>query len=282
MVTDMKKMISFALLGLLCTALTAAECRKHNQSYVAPTERGVPFLLKNNLTNYVITYRFTNASPTQVSSVLLGMPAPVNKYGFSRKDFTSITINGIDSRQLEPKKFDIFNTPEASGVDVHFNFNGIPMIQRFSVSDSSGLLTMSWRRGPGKAHDPIRTMTIRFFVMPCASGRDRDSYLREVVTPAGKYSSKPKVRWRKQALTRRDTWLILQDAKYQTAGPVLLCPDWGSIVSGQARFGAHQDMYLEFQLDPNANKWDFGMLDSEVRRKNADFADFLKKQKIIR
>lgn len=283
----MKQLLCLAA-AVAAAALPAAECRKHTNAYVAATERGEPFLLQNRLTNYVITYRYTNPNPTRAGQVLLGMPAPVNRTGFSRFDFTSLTINGIDSRVLEPKKFEIFNTPAASGVDVHYNFDGIPMIQRFSVSDASPLLTMTWLRGKGTPRQPIRTMSIRFTVMPCAVGEARDSYSREVVSPAGKYAATPGVRWRKQKITARDSSLIFQDAERQGgngskyAGPVVLVPGWKSILAGELRVGIHQDAYAMFTLDPNASEWSFGMLDSEKKRSNDEFAEFLREQKIPR
>ena len=282
----MKKLL-YALLCLAAVSVSGAECRKHNHAYVAATERGEPYLLKNSFTGYVVTFRYTNPSPTREPQVLLGMPAPVNKTGFSRRDFTSIVINGIDSRVLEPKKYEVFNTKESSGVDVYFNFNGIPMIQRFSVSDSSPLLTMTWLRGKGTPLRPINTMSIRFTIMPCASGQARDSYSREVVSKIQKYAAKPKIRWRKQKISARDGCLIFQDAKYQGsadsphAGPVLLCPDWKSILSGMVMFGVHQDLYVNFELDPKAASWSFGMLESEKKRSNAEFSDFVKKQGLI-
>jgi len=287
MVTDMKKLPCVSLCLLAAACLAAAECRKNTNAYVSPTERGEPFLLKNGLTNYVVTWRYTNPSPTQPGRVLVGMPAPVNTTGFSRKDFTSIVLNGIDSRVLEPKKFEMFNTEETSGVDIHYNFDGVPMIQRFAVSDASPLLSMTWRRGAGKPMRPIESLSIRFTVLPCASGRARDSYSREVVTPAGKYLPKGKARWRKRKLSVRDTFLILQDAKYQggqqspNAGPVVLCPGWKSILSGMVMFGVHQDLYVNFELDPKAESWSFGLLDSEAKRSNAEFAAFLKELKLV-
>ncbi|MBQ9337692.1 MAG: hypothetical protein IJS14_10405 [Lentisphaeria bacterium] len=285
----MKKLICASLCLLAAASVFGAECRKNTNAYVAPTERGVPWLLKNNLTNYVVTYRYTNPSPTQAGEVLLGMPMPVNVTGFSRKNFTSLVINGIDSRVLEPKKFEPFNNGQEAGVDVYYNFDGIPMIQRFWVSDSSPLLNMTWRRGPGTPFQPIRSMSVRIVALPCAAGRAKGSYSREIVTPAAKYVSKGRSRRQKeQKLTARDTVLILQDAKYQSGpqstntAPVVLCPDWKGILSGTASFGSSQEVYLFFELKPDAESWSFGFLDSEVRRSNADFMAFLKKVGVIR
>ena len=196
----MKKLICASLCLIAAASVLGAECRKNTNAYVAPTERGVPWLLKNKLTNYVVTYRYTNPSPTQAASVLVGMPAPVNVTGFSRKDFTSLVINGVDSRVLEPKKFEIFNTKESSGVDVHYNFDGIPMIQRFSVSDSSPLLTMTWLRGKGKPVQPIRTMVVRFIITPCTAGPARGSFARQVVSAQKVYSAGSKGGMLKQML----------------------------------------------------------------------------------
>ena len=277
----------FAFLIALAATASAAECRRHNKSYVSSPDRGVPFLLKNQLTGYVLSFRYIAPSPTQPGRVHLAMPAPVNKTGFSRFDFTSITINGIDSRAIEPKSFEVFNKPDESGVDVHYNFNGIPMILRLSVSDASPLLTMTWMRGEGKPRQQIKSAELRFSVLPSAAGKRSDSYSRELVTPTGKYEATPNVRWKKQPLSKDDTWIIMQDTKYQYpvdtdyASPVLLCPVWDGIISGTARHGVHQDIFLNFQLDPNAQSWTFRMLDCERKRSNADFYAFLKEQKIV-
>lgn len=263
---------------------TAAECRKHHNAYVSKFEKGVPFLLKNQLTSYVISFRYTNPGPAQSGRVQIAMPAPVNKTGYSRFDFVHVVINGIDSRFLEPKKYDIFNTPEASGVDVLYNFNGVPIVLRFSVSDTSPLLNMSWSRAEGKTSRPIESASIYFTVLPSASGKAKGSYARELLTPRG--FLKPKGRTAKESLGKEDKWIIMQDGKYQYsekaryAGPVLLCPDWNGIVSGTASFGVQQDVSMSFKLDTQASSWSFGMLDSEMKRSNADFLAFIKELKI--
>ena len=275
----------FCILLVLATAFTtAAECRKHHNAYVNKLEKGVPFLLKNQLTSYVITFRYTNPSPSQSGRVQIAMPAPVNKTGYSRFDFVHVVINGIDSRWLEPKKYDIFNTPEAAGVDVLYNFNGVPMVLRFSVSDTSPLLNMSWSRAEGNKSRPIESASIHFTVLPSASGKAKGSYARELFTPRGLL--KPKTRMAKESLAKEDKWIIMQDGKYQYsaqasyAAPVLLCPDWKGIVSGTANFGVQQDVAVWFKLDTNASSWNFGMLDSDKRRSNADFLAFIKDLKI--
>ena len=219
MVIEMKKLLYVSWCLLAASLVFGAECRKYNRPYVSARERNEPFQLENSLSRYVVTWRYLCPTPTQAAQLLIGMPLPVHKTGFGTREFTGITINGIDSRMLEPKKFEIFNTKESSGVDVYFNFNGIPMIQRFSVSDSSPLLTMTWLRGKGTPMRPINTMSIRFTIMPCASGQARDSYSREVVSKIRKYAAKPKIRWRKQKITAKDGCLIFQDAKYQGSVP---------------------------------------------------------------
>ena len=262
------------------TFATAAECRKHHNAYVNKLERGVPFLLKNQLTSYVITFRYTNPSPSQSGRVQIAMPAPVNKTGFSRFDFVHVVINGIDSRLLEPKKYDIFNTQGEAGVDVLYNFNGVQMVLRFSVTDTSPLLNMSWSRAKGNSTRPIESASIHFTVLPSASGKAKGSYARELLTPRGLL--KPKARMAKENLAKEDKWIIMQDEKYQYsdkasyAAPVLLCPDWKGIASGTASFGVQQDVALSFKLDAQASSWSFGMLDTEKKRSNADFLAFVK------
>ena len=277
----MRKLFCILLVFAMAFA-TAAECRKHHNAYVNLLERGVPFLLKNQLTSYVITFRYTNPSPSQSGRVQIAMPAPVNKTGYSRFDFVHVVINGIDSRLLEPKKYDIFNTPEAAGVDVLYNFNGVQMVLRFSVTDTSPLLNMSWSRAEGNSTRPIESASIYFTVLPSASGKAKNSYARELLTPRGLLKPKAKARMAKENLGKEDKWIIMQDEKYQYsdkasyAAPVLLCPDWKGIVSGTASFGVQQDVALSFKLDAQASFWSFGMLDTEKKRSNADFLAFVK------
>ena len=282
---EMKKLLYVSWCLLAASLVFGAECRKYNRPYVSARERNDPFQLENSLSRYVVTWRYLCPTPTQAAQLLIGMPLPVHKTGFGTREFTGITINGIDSRMLEPKKFEIFNTKESSGIDVHFNFDGIPMIQRFSISDSSPLLTMTWLRGKGKPMGPIKTMSIRFNAIPCAAGRAAGSYSREVVSSLKVYSIRGS-KLNRQKLSAQDGNLIFQDAKYQSgkgksfAGPVLLCPEWKSILSGTAVFGTQQEMHVIFNLDPKAASWSFGMLESEIKHSNTEFADFVKKQGI--
>ena len=280
----MKKLL-YVSLCLLASSVFGAECSKYNRAYVSAAEHGVPYLLRNKSAHYVVSYRYQHPSPSRPPQVVLGMVRPLPRTGFGPREFTFLTINGIDSRMLEPKKFEIFNTKESSGIDVHFNFDGIPMIQRFSISDSSPLLTMTWLRGKGKPMGPIKTMSIRFNAIPCAAGRAAGSYSREVVSSLKVYSIRGS-KLNRQKLSAQDGNLIFQDAKYQSgkgksfAGPVLLCPEWKSILSGTAVFGTQQEMHVIFNLDPKAASWSFGMLESEIKHSNTEFADFVKKQGI--
>lgn len=275
------------LLCLLCAAVSGAECQKA-RGHAGPGERGEAYLLRNQTNRYKVNFRYTCATPSQVERVLVGLPGPLYGAGFSSKSFMNLTLNGIDSRLLEPKKYECFKEGKTSGIDVYYNFDGIPMILRFTVSDDSPLLEMSWRRGKGGLPTPIREMLIRFSVMPCTSGQAKDSYRREIVSPVGIYLPKAKIRFDKKKLTDRDSWLILQDSKYQSgersqySSPVFLRPDWKNLCSGEAHYGVHQDMGLEFQLDPKAAEWTFCLLVSERKNSNADFLKFLKKQQIVK
>ena len=277
----MKKFVLFFI--FTAALLGAAECRKHFNPYVGAAEKGVPFFFENKLNNYVITFRYTNPSPTQPPFVLAGMPAPVNLNGFSRYSFTWLTINGIDSRKLEPKKFDIFNKKDQAGVDVYYNFNGVQMILRYWMTDQTPFLYMAWLRGKNTPADAISKISINFNVMPCASGQKRNSYSREIAAPGRVLRTQPKINRKRHKLTAKDTYLILQDARYQPGkapkitSPVLLVPDWKVTRSGLAIFGAAQDMSLAFELDPKASKWEFGLLDTPKKRSNEEFALFCKK-----
>lgn len=283
----MKNLLYVSWCLLAASLVFGAECRKYNRPYVSARERNEPFQLENSLSRYVVTWRYLCPTPTQSAQLLIGMPLPVHKTGFGTREFTGITINGIDSRMLEPKKFEIFNTKESSGVDVHYNFDGIPMIQRFSVSDSLPLLTMTWLRGKGKPVQPIRTMVVRFIITPCTAGPARGSFARQVVSAQKVYSAGQNGGMLKQKLSAKDGCLIFQDARHEggkgkTYGsPVLLRPDWKSIRSGQVRFGNQPNVSVNFILDPKASSWSFGMLETEIKHTNAEFADFVKKQGII-
>ena len=278
----MRKSFLLLCLAAVCS-LNAAECRKHFHPYVGANEKGVPFYFENKLNNYVITFRYTNPTPTHPPFVLAGMPAPVNLNGFSRYSFTHLVVNGIDSRKLEPQKFEIFNTRESAGVDVVYNFNGIKMILRFEMNDSSPLLYMQWKRGKDVPAGAIRKMSIHFNVMPCASGQKRNSYSREIVTPRGVLKSPAKVTRKRHKLSVRDRFLILQDAVYQPGGkpkitsPVLLVPEWKTLRSGFATFGTAQDMSISFELAPESSSWRFGLLDTPKQQGNKAFAGFCQK-----
>ena len=277
----MKKSFLFLILAF-GTLLGAAECRKHFQPFVGATEKGEPFFFENKTNNYVITFRYTNPLPTAPPFVLAGMPAPVNLNGFSRYSFTWITLNGIDSRKLEPKKFEIFNKGSRAGVDVLYNFNGISMTLRLEMDDTTPLLHLQWIRGKNVPAGAIKKMSINFNVMPCASAQKRNSYSRSIVTPRGILRSPANIPRKRHKLTAKDRFMILQDDKYQPGkapkitSPVLLVPDWKALRSGLAIFGTAQDMSLSFELDPAAASWKFGLLDSPKLQNNAEFAQFVK------
>lgn len=266
---------------VLPAVAAGAECRRHTVPYVGADERGEPFLFRNRSTNYVITFRYTNPTPEKAPSVVAGMPQPVNLAGFSRRDFTWLEVNGIDSRSLEPKKYEIFNTKECSGVNVHYNFDGVKMIQTFQVRDDSPLLEMRWRRGEKTPPGALASLKLHFNIMPCISGQKSDSYAREVVTARGVSENPDRVRRKRRKWDAQDGWLILQDAKYQAgthpaaAGPVLLIPDRRGVSSGTVSFGTHQNIFADFTLDPRAGSWSFGMLDSDKKRSNREFREFV-------
>ena len=126
-------------------------------------------------------------------------------------------------------------------------------------------------------------MSIEFNVMPCASGMPKNnSYAREIVTPRGTLQTPAKLRRKRHKLTKQDVYMILQDAKYQPgkepkiSSPVLLVPDWKVLQSGTATFGVGQNMSITFTLAPNAQKWEFGLLDTPKRRNNREFSAFVK------
>lgn len=283
----MKKMLFCLIATLIAAPLLAAECGRYDRPYMSASEHGEAFTLQNALTNYVINFRYIHPKPNRPAQVCMAMPRPVPRTGFCRFNFSFLKINGIDSRTLEPKKFEIFNTKDSSGVDVHYNFDGVPMILRLSVSDSSPLLKLTWRRGEENAIHIIRTMSIDFIVWPCAAGEEKDSYSREVVSPAGKYAAPQGVRFIKQKLTARDTYLIFQDTVRQSGegskyeAPVVLFPDWKGIVSGELRVGISQGVNVRFVLNPKATEWSFGLLETEKKRTNAEFLEFLNGLKIV-
>ena len=270
------------LLFLFSVCAGAAECRKHFQTFVGASEKGEPFFFENKFNNYVITFRYTNPGPAQPPFVFAGMPAPVNLNGFSRYSFTRLIVNGIDSKNLEPKKYEIFNKGNRAGVDVLYNFNGVKMTLRFEMDDTSPLLQMTWIRGKDVPAGAIKNISIAFHVMPCASLEKRNSYCREIVTPRGTLKSPAGVPRKRHKLNAKDSFMILQDGKYQPGkapkitSPVLLKPDWKTLRSGVAVFGTAQDMSISFELDPSAESWKFGLLDTPKRRNNAAFAAFVK------
>ena len=275
----MKKFLLFLLLGTV-SLLTAAECRKHFQAYVGASEKGMPFYFENKHNNYVITFRYTNPSPTQPPFVLAGMPAPVNLNGFSRYSFMWLTLNGIDSRKLEPVKYDIFNRNGQAGVDVYYNFNGVKMILSFWMDDATPLLHMQWKLAENVPAGTIKTLSVNFNVMPCASTQKSNSYSREIATAKGVLRTPAKVARKRHNLTAQHRYLILQDGVYQPGkepkitSAVMLVPAWKSVRSGQGTFGKAQNMTLVFELDPSAGNWQFDLLDSPKRRSNQEFARF--------
>jgi hypothetical protein len=141
---------------------------------------------------------------------------------------------------------------------------------------------MKWIRSKDVPAGAIKSMNVSFNVMPCASLEKRNSYSREIVTPRGTLKSPAGVTRKRHKLNAKDSFMILQDAKYQPGkapkitSPVLLKVDWKVLRSGLAIFGTAQDMSVSFDLDPAAGSWTFGLLDTPKRRSNSEFSAFVK------
>jgi len=244
------------------------------------------YRLSNKANMYVIYYQWVKPSPTSESRFMIGLPDPVFWYGYENRGFMDITINGISSSSVEPLSTKVWNESEKAGIDTLFNFDGVKLTLRFYMrSDSPVLWGEIIPEMKTMSESDLKQMRISFHCKPSmvVGGQLKGIYERELVMPGRTLSQQIPSRW--HPLTPTDKYIIFTDLKFQPSekdtksqGPCFLTMDWTGLNSGKVWFGNEYAAHAELTINPNAEKFSFGLFESKKRYTNRDFIEMVKTQ----
>ena len=203
-------------------------------------------------------------------------------------NFLKITVNGFPNSVIDPEIGDFVPWKEKTlaGCEAKFNFDGAKLILRFWMRPDSPVLWGSLRPAPDSI-EPVRKIELGFSAIVSELAQKNKKvlwsgvYEREAVTPARKLEQRQKV-WE---LTPQDTWLVLQDRKFdgssaeKGAGPVMILLDHGCIAKAELTLRNQWTARLNANLNPDFKEFKFGLWQQNPRISNAEFAEKLKTEK---
>lgn len=241
------------------------------------------FELRNKLNSYILYFQWIKQTAKRPGRVVIGIPEPVFWQGYVNRDFMKLNINGINSSSLEPQSISAFAEKDKAGVDALYNFDGVKMTLRFYMTEKSPLLMMEWIKDKSSA--PIKKITLDMSTYPSYSlpvgGKPANRYFREIKTPARVIKGAAKgCTWR--TLNPTDTYCMMYDTAFdypataKAQGPCYMAINWNGIKSGRCWFGKIYCMNFRFQLDPAAERWQFGLWEFKKRMSNQEFFDLFK------
>lgn len=203
-------------------------------------------------------------------------------------NFLKITVNDIPNSVIDPKIGDFVPWKEKNlaGCEAKFNFDGAKLILRFWMRPDSPVLWGSLRPAPDSI-EPVRKIKLDFSAVISKLAQKNKKvlwsgvYEREAVTPARKLEQRQKV-WE---LTPQDTWLVLQDRKFDGSsaekgtGPVMILLDHSCIAKAELTLRSQWTAGLSILLNPDFKEFKFGLWQQNPRISNAAFAEKLKAEK---
>ena len=173
------------------------------------------FEIKNKRHGYMIYFQWTKASPKSPSKVLVGIPGPCFFTGLDARGSLNIRVNNISNTTLEPKEIRTFQSADAAGIVVSYNFDGTLMDQKIFMTADSPVLWVEWAQN-ARTFQPAQKIEAVLAYRPCKvlsnGGKSSSSYKREIKTNTriikahGKYKS--------YQLQPNENYAILYDANY--------------------------------------------------------------------
>ena len=269
--------------GTVSAEKVSRNFHRHSKNY----GKAVYYELRNKLNNYLIYFQWIRPTAKKPGSVVIGIPEPVFWQNFVSRGFMSLAVNGIGSTTLEPLSFNTFAENGRAGIDVLYNFDGVKMTLRFSMTETSPLLFMEWIRDKNSA-ESVDTIELSMATYPSYSlpvgGKPDPRYERELRTPVRTVKGPAKdTVW--TSFKPEDKYLIMYDARFdypgtpKAQGPCFLAIDWNGILAGRCWFGKIYCMNFRFTLDPKADHWRFGLWEYKKRLSNQEFFDYFKSNK---
>lgn len=237
--------------------------------------KGLYYTIRNDTNSYMVYLQWVNATPGEAPKVLVGLPEPWFFSGFLSRGYSSLTVNGINSNYLEPKKIEMFNRDGMAGIELLYNFNGCRLFQRFYMVDGKPLLHMSWLKD-ATCSEPVETAEISFSARP-SMVISNYVYQRAAMTKTRQIDTPPKKGTTWTPLKKEDSYWILYDKGLEPStrqgaeGPCYITADWNGIKSAKMWYGNTYGVLMRFTLDPAADKWSFGTAEFKKASDNEPF-----------
>lgn len=283
MVTEMiKKTLLLALLASCCFASEVFQVKRsyHKSRFTPPYGPAKYYELKNEENRYLVYFQWIHADAKHASAVVIGLPEPVFHDGWRNRDFLRLNVNGISSRQVEPRNIRI----EEQKLLIDYNFDGCLFTLEFFMDDNSPLLKLRLRRQSG-GKEP-KQLSIEFTANPSRAGGKTTDFAREIISDTRSISKLGKRGY--LPLTPQDRNFVLADRFYDNSdadrrsqGPCFLQVDWQNITEGKVFLGQINNVAFTFSLLPDAYEWNFAFLEIKRKCSNKDFLQYLQQKEIF-
>lgn len=286
----MKKFILFTL-AVLTSAAAFAQVRSSVQKATVYKQERYSICRSASINNPLNNYIFTllQAKPIDGKAPRTQLWLAAHNFGFCPlTNFLNMTVNGYNNAVIMPREKDMtaWNKNDKAGMDLKLNFDGAKVILRLYMRDKSPVLWGSIM--PAKdSIVPIRKIRLQFSAIVSILAKVKKSvawskvYDRMAITPARTLKQQNK-QWK---LTPADTYLILQDNKYDGSGPgkgqgpVMIILDHKEVKSANLEMRNNWTTRLHVELKPDFKEFKFGLWQQKPVISNKAFAEKFKKEK---
>jgi hypothetical protein len=274
----MRRLALFFMAALACFAEPKVELISRGYHRSDKTYgKGIYYVIENDVTAYTVYYQWVKATATEAPKVLVGLPEPWFSSGFLRRGYSSLSVNGISSNQLEPKSIETFSEDGKVGVQALYNFNGCRLFQRIYMVDGKPLLYTQWRRDPS-CKEPMKDAELLVSAWPSMVVQKQD-YKRAIATRKRVIDTPAKgTLWAN--LKADDKYWILYDKDLEPSkvkgaeGPCYLTADWSGVKAAKVWYGHVYSMQFRFTLDTSKDAWTIGTVEF---RKSSDNEPFMER-----
>ena len=286
----MKKFVIFTLAAISAATIFAQVSSSVQQSVVYRPER---YSIRQGATinNPLNNYRFTliQSKPENNKAPRTQFWLAADHFGFCALiNFLNITVNGYNNSEISPKASDLtaWNEKDKAGMDLKLNFDGAKLTLRLYMRNDSPVL---WGKliADKDTIEPIKTIRVRFSAIISILAKVNKKvafwnvYERMAITPVRTLTQQKKP-WQ---LTPEDTYLVLQDNKFDGSGegkgrgPVMIILDHKAVKNAKLELRNSWTTGLDLELKPDFREFEFGLWQQKPVISNKAFAEKLKKEK---
>jgi hypothetical protein len=129
----------------------------------------------------------------------------------------------------------------------------------------------------------VQSIALNISVAPTIDGQKRNSYKREIITPASVYNRSG---W--QNLKKEDSYFFMYDVNYEGSvnkpksnGPAYIKMDTSVWQSARMYYGKAANVSFQFKIKPDTKKIAFSLLELKTKNTNRQFSEFLKKHNLL-